>query len=1057
MTKIQEIPGSNNALLRKTYYYPEYYDLGGFLTKVGQGYGLGSAGTGTAGEVISATGNVVGGAVGGAISGGMTSGAGNMINGLSGIASAIPGPWGAIIGGGLKVVGGLVNRFAGSKINEQAVADIKGQNNLQNNFTVDQSSNDALLQSSGKLNLLGNINSSEVGKDGIFTNKVKKLTKQLNSQREGSNAMAINTMIQGSDNVDDFNDATIAANYGAYGGMMPSIQTGLGYNYNPAVKYAIGGPLIAEGGIFDNNIKYINEGSTHERNPNGGIPISMNPNGQPNMVEEGETVWNNFVFSNRLRPSEKALVKNNLSKKLHGKTYAEISRDLTEEFKETPNDSILKDTTNKLLDTLSQMQESQKGIEEASNQALNEADPQEEVNTEQGNSQGMPQDNPNDQMMQQEDEGNPQGDPNQTTFAKGGQMNTAKSSIAFFMNKGLTQVAATGLVGNLMRESNLNPSAVNSTSKAYGVAQWLGKRKQDLFKKYGRNPNLQDQLNFVWDELNSTHKTGLKALQRSRTISEAATNGFGYYEFSGGPRSATEAMNKTGQAGNEALLKGINNARKLAGIGQITMKDMDPALLSAAGTSTKSTKPKDMTGLESVNNLYNDFTPKPLNFNTPNNSQNDLLTQLQGVELPSEQSLQQNPYNININTSNIDNKYNALAQAVGIQDYGQLPYALGGFMFGDRGTLRNTSNINKNYDMYQNIRMHNLNAIHFAPGGQLFDTHALNFGFDSSNLNTKLGIKIPKSNQFNTHDLNFGFDSSNLNTKLGIKIPKSNQYSTPNDRTEDNTSDLSTYLRYAPAVGAGIGMTTDLLGLTNKPDYSMANKFEALANKGDYIPVSPTPIGNYMKYNPMDYNYGLNLLHSQEGSTINAIRDNANGNQGIANAALLAADYNQGNQEGALFRQGLEYNNALEKQVAEFNRGTDQYNSQNDLQAQMANQQALASLRQYQLQGLGQAAALRDSLDARTSAARSTNLTNFFNSLGAIGQDNLNFNRANSLFNYINNRDGSIDYNNPNIPKNKDGSINWNLPLLPVPYNTKFPVVKPTKKSTTKNNNSKKR
>ena len=123
----------------------------------------------------------------------------------------------------------------------------------------------------------------------------------------------------------------------------------------------------------------------------------------------------------------------------------------------------------------------------------------------------------------------------------------------------------------------------------------------------------------------------------------------------------------------------------------------------------------------------------------------------------------------------------------------------------------------------------------------------------------------------------------------------------------------------------------------------------------------------------------------------------------------------------------------------------------------MANQQALASLRQYQLQGLGQAAAIRDAIDNRTGAAKNNNLTNFFNSLGAIGQDNLNFNRANSLFNYINNRDGSIDYNNPNIPKNKDGSINWNLPLLPVPYNTKFPLVKPTKKSTTKNNNSKKR
>jgi hypothetical protein len=44
------------------------------------------------------------------------------------------------------------------------------------------------------------------------------------------------------------------------------------------------------------------------------------------------------------------------------------------------------------------------------------------------------------------------------------------------------------LVGNLIRESSLNPGAVNKTSGAYGIAQWLGSRKKSLFSKYGKNP-----------------------------------------------------------------------------------------------------------------------------------------------------------------------------------------------------------------------------------------------------------------------------------------------------------------------------------------------------------------------------------------------------------------------------------------------------------------------------------------------------------------------------------------------------------------------------------------
>lgn len=69
------------------------------------------------------------------------------------------------------------------------------------------------------------------------------------------------------------------------------------------------------------------------------------------------------------------------------------------------------------------------------------------------------------------------------------------------------------------------------------------------------------------------------------------------------------------------------------------------------------------------------------------------------------------------------------------------------------------------------------------------------------------------------------------------------------------------------------------------------------------------------------------------------------------------------------------------------------FNSQMALEAAMANARYTQTARQMGLSGLAQAAALRDSIDARTGAARSANLTNFLNSLGNIGRENFALNQ----------------------------------------------------------------
>lgn len=110
------------------------------------------------------------------------------------------------------------------------------------------------------------------------------------------------------------------------------------------------------GGVFSNGVTEINNGGTHEENPNEGVQLGMDAEGIPNLVEEGEVVWNDYVFSNRLtvpKDFRKPLGLNN-KKDL---TFAEAADSLNKEGKERPNDPISKDGLTASLSRLRSVQE----------------------------------------------------------------------------------------------------------------------------------------------------------------------------------------------------------------------------------------------------------------------------------------------------------------------------------------------------------------------------------------------------------------------------------------------------------------------------------------------------------------------------------------------------------------------------------------------------------------------------------------------------------------------------------------------------------------------------
>lgn len=119
-----------------------------------------------------------------------------------------------------------------------------------------------------------------------------------------------------------------------------------------------GGLLHTHGGTFDNGLTYFNVGGTHGQNPYGGILQGFNEeDGKPNLVEQGETKWNDYIFSNRYKAGGSLLKKYILPEEYAGMTFADISKKLSESLEDTPGSMIEKRTTDTMLSRLMEAQE----------------------------------------------------------------------------------------------------------------------------------------------------------------------------------------------------------------------------------------------------------------------------------------------------------------------------------------------------------------------------------------------------------------------------------------------------------------------------------------------------------------------------------------------------------------------------------------------------------------------------------------------------------------------------------------------------------------------------
>lgn len=90
---------------------------------------------------------------------------------------------------------------------------------------------------------------------------------------------------------------------------------------------------------------------------------------------------------------------------------------------------------------------------------------------------------------------------------------------------------ASAVCGVLMLEtSGINPAVVGGyKGRAWGICQWLGNRRSQLFNKYGRTKRLDNQLDFMWWELNNTERRAKGLWLRSTNLPDAVA-GFASFE-----------------------------------------------------------------------------------------------------------------------------------------------------------------------------------------------------------------------------------------------------------------------------------------------------------------------------------------------------------------------------------------------------------------------------------------------------------------------------------------------------------------------------------------------
>ena len=834
-------------------------------------------------------------------------------------------PWLMLAGGATKALGSLTDAAFGMKTDEKALQEANSGTDYLNSYKGGAESFDE-LQGLKTMNDVG-----KVYEGGWFTQgKARRKNRALQQARAEAESRATANLNNNIDNLMQAQSEAFNSTYAAFGG-----------------------PLHTNGADWSNGLITINNGGTHEANPNEGVPMGMAPDGLPNLVEEGEVIYNDYVFSNRLKVPKSVIKKYKLKGK-EGMTFADAIKSIQKESEERPNDPISKRGLDDWASKLTEEQEivrnkqaQRKAMRDIKNQAA---------------SLGV---DPNSLMAMSQ-----QGlvAPNQMMYSYGGNLfgnggHKFGGNNPYIISSGdvITDPALANILGQ--KGSRLSTHSMDSD---YTLVDAKGKQYNVPFNKVDTT------------RLHST-SGGKWSAGQTFTVGAAPKRTFKYIDPNDNRAwRPPEVMKFPTEAERLAYTNDYNNWKvnrtpdQLEGWKDYYNEDGSPKNTYANG-----------------GHKFPDGG-RPYNINTDDYTFSDWRTLWDNQEYsPSNQQPPNIPYIKDMKQEDIDKmrampSYQAWTKYVNdnwdtdnVQSYlKELDKQTGGnHLFDTNGNI-----LPEAKDYFNKARTTGPYGLYSETPGYMPAIQ----GDDPLTANIKEAAKRSSS------------ETGPLTENLSL-MQEANKYVVPpeydpedqnrNKNKNKNNKNYLSYLRYAPVAAAGLGVITDALGLTNKPDYTYADKIEALNDEIKSRNVDYKPIGDYMAYRPLDRLFYANQLAAQANTTRGNIMNTSGGNRGTAMAGLLAADYNAQKGLGQLYRQGEEYNLAQREKVDAFNRGTNMFNSQQDLRAQLANASQGSHNMALRLDALTKAAALRNAADNLAGASRSANLTNLVQGLGDIGRE----------------------------------------------------------------------
>ena len=809
----------------------------------------------------------------------------------------------------------------------------------------------------------------------------------------------------------------------------------LGY-YNDPYEYALGGEMRSHGSDWNNGLTFIDAGGRHESNPYEGVPSGVDDEGVPNLVEEGEVIWNNeYVFSDRIKVPKALRDKYKLKE---GLTFAEAITEVTKESQSRPNDPISNETNRAIVNEFMEIQE---GIREEKQQRaaaeLQSALDEDFMNQlamysqSQAQSPKAPVDLGVAQQVPQEGmpiEGEPAG------FAFGGN----KFAIGGPEENGLIQIST---------DSNGNTVYVLPNGVSVGSYREAQARLANM--------NMEE-LNFALDKSRpySSYSTVPAAVfTGTRSVPKATTTDTTSTKASPAPIDSTSikitpvitGYNTKGQpiygyavTGYKQAFSTLEDAQKYADKQRVKLAVMSRDTGYGKGYLLSNGEVV-MTEKEAVDRQkeINKRSNQTAKSTTQNSSSQPTVAQDSSsrATIPTDTTRATIPASTDTTsrTAVPAQRSTYAATSTGSGAPAATPTrstrATTGTVVGSNGTIDYDRSINgKAFESQQYYRdfidfMDN-NADSDAAKKWISyindeikkqgDNYVINSFEDWKRLATdeKVGpvhkATFAAAQNFAKRQSAPRLESLTKIDSPRVTVPEETlgnplNLATANDAGKNTTAlngatnnpsyeRLFNGLRTAPIWGSGIMALNSII---EGPNYYNADRMIEAANRmGTPINIPVQTIGDYMTYKPYDERYLVNMANQNRAAATRGIANTSAGNRAMDLLGNMSLAYNSQQNLGEIMRQAYLANQTERARVADFNRATNIQNM-NAINQRNLSQAQLNSQRQSQsMYGLMQGYQTRQNIWSDWRNDRDANITTFLDNLGSYGREGVTDNQA---------------------------------------------------------------